>query len=90
MDNKEKKQLRAKAKALEPIVRIGKGGLTDSVTQEIKKQLQRKKLIKIKLLKTVEDRKKLAKELADKTEAELIEVVGFVVVLYKRNIFKTK
>lgn len=88
MDIKQIKEMRAKAKVLEPIVRIGKNGLTDASVLEIKKQLARKKLIKIKLLKTVEDRKLLAKQIAEKTDSELIEAVGFVVVLCKRNIYK--
>ncbi|MFC1728035.1 YhbY family RNA-binding protein [Nanoarchaeota archaeon] len=88
MEIKEKKQLRAKAKVLEPVVRMGKNGLTDAIIKEIKKQLSKRKLIKIKLLKSVENRKELAKQIADKTGGELIESVGFVVVLYKRNIYK--
>lgn len=89
MDNKEIKQMRSKAKLLEPMVRIGKNGLTEASINEIKKQLKKKKLIKIKLLKSIEDRKKLAKEIAEKTDSVLIESVGFVVVVYKRNIYKT-
>ena len=88
MDIKQIKELRAKAKVLEPIVRIGKNGLTDASVLEVKKQLARKKLIKIKLLKSVEDRKLLAKQIAEKTDSEMIEAVGFIVVLYKRNIYK--
>lgn len=88
MDIKQIKELRAKAKILEPIVRIGKNGLSEASVNEIKKQLARKKLIKIKLLKSAEDRKHLAKEIAEKTNSELIEAVGFIVVLFKRNIYK--
>ena len=86
----EIKKLRSKAKNLEPIVRKGKNGLTEQVIKEIQKQLNKKKLIKIKLLKSVENRKELAKEIAEKTNSILIEAVGFVVVLYKRNIYKEK
>ncbi len=84
---KSGKELVAKAKLLEPVLRIGKSGLTENVITEIKKQLQKKKLIKIKFLKPAlvdKDRKELAKEIAEKTEAELIHQVGFVIVLYRR------
>lgn len=78
--------LKDKARNIEPVVRIGKSGLTGSVIEEIEKQLKKRKLIKIKLLKSFaerKDRKELAGEIAEKTEAELVSHVGFTVVLYK-------
>ena len=84
MDIKEIKQLRAKAHGLEPVLQIGKGGITDSVVKEILLQLKKKKLIKIKLLQSAGDRKKLVDEIVSKTKAVLIRSVGRVVVLYKR------
>ena len=55
---KEKIMLRSKAKTLEPVVRIGKSGLTDSMIGEINKNLIKRKLIKIKLLKSPGDKNK--------------------------------
>ncbi|MDP7180497.1 MAG: YhbY family RNA-binding protein [Candidatus Woesearchaeota archaeon] len=82
-----KKDLKEKAKTLEPVIRIGKSGLSDGTIAEIKKQLEKKKLIKIKLLKAAikdKDKKQLANELAEKTDSLLIDRVGFVVVLRKK------
>jgi len=82
-----KKELVARSKLLEPVIRIGKSGLTEGIINEIKEQLKKKKLIKIKLLKAFiedKDKKKTAKEIAAKTDSELIHQVGFVVVLYKK------
>ena len=84
MDIKEIKQLRAKAHGLEPVLQIGKGGITDSVVKEILLQLKKKKLIKIKLLQSAGDRKKLVEEIISKTKAVLVRSVGRVVVLYKK------
>ncbi len=84
----EKKRLREKAKSLEPILRIGKSGLTENLIKEIKRQLKKRELIKIKLLKSAEERenrKKFAEEIAEKTGSELIYQVGFVVVLHKKQ-----
>ena len=84
--SKLKKTLVSKSKTLEPILRVGKNGLTDSVIIEIKKQLHKKKLIKIKFLKAaIGDKKKkeFAKEVAERTNSILIHQVGFVVVLYR-------
>jgi len=80
-------QLRSKAKALEPILRIGKNGLAENVIKEISSLLKEKKLIKIKLLKSSLDnknKKELIKEIAGKTDSELIEAVGNIAVLYRK------
>ena len=82
----ELKELKAKAQQLKPALRIGKSGLTDSVIEEIKAQLKKKKLIKIKLLKSVlaeSDKKNVIDELLEKTNAILVSKVGFVVTLHK-------
>lgn len=84
----DKKEIKEKAKALEPVVRIGKSGLTDSVVGEIKKQIKQKGMIKVKMLKSFvggKDKKESAMEIADKTESNLVQRVGFVVVLAKKN-----
>ena len=82
-----KKEFMEKAKALEPVLRIGKNGLTEGMLKEIKEQLKRKKLIKIKFLKSAmegKDKKKFSGEVAEKTGGEVVYQVGFVVVLWKR------
>ncbi|MBW2963447.1 ribosome assembly RNA-binding protein YhbY [Candidatus Woesearchaeota archaeon] len=84
MNIQDIKALRAKAHSLEPILQIGKGGITASVLKEINFQLKKKKLIKIKLLKAAGDRKKLVEEIVSGTKAVLVRSVGRVVVLYKR------
>jgi len=87
MKSNIKKRLREKAKSIQPILRIGKSGLTENVIKEIKRQLKKRNLIKIKLLKSAaqrDSRKKFAKELAQRTDSELIQQVGFVIVLKKK------
>ena len=69
---------------LEPVVRIGKSGLSESVLGEIKKHLKKKKLIKIKMLQAFvsgKDKKVLAKEIADAVDGIVVHTVGFVVVI---------
>ena len=82
-----KRALREKAKAIDPIVSIGKNGLSESSLKEIAKVLRARKLIKIRLHKAFlekGDRKEAAKSLSNSLNAELIDVIGHVVVLYKR------
>ena len=83
MDIKKIKELRAKSHDLDPILQIGKEKLTEKVIKEILRQLKKKKLIKIKLLKSAGDRKELTEQITTLTKATLIRSVGRVVVLYK-------
>jgi len=90
-----KKELLAQSNSLKPIVHIGKSGLTDSVLDEIKKHLKKRKLIKIKCLSfyldnlgEVSNKEKVrmvAQSLSDKLNAEIIQVVGFTFTLYYGN-----
>ena len=84
MDIKQLKELRVKSHSLESILNIGKSGITDSVVKEILKLLKKRKLIKIKLLKSAGEREELVEELISKTQATLVRSVGRVVVLYKK------
>ena len=82
-------ELRKKAHALQPLVRIGKAGIGQTLFEEIIKQLKAHKLVKIKLLKNFMDdipitKRELGEELAAKTNAVLISVVGNTVVLWRK------
>jgi RNA-binding protein len=84
---KEKIILRSKSRKLSPVLRVGKGGLTENFIKEAKEVIKKQKLIKIKFLKQStdnKDKKKLINELAEKTKSELIESVGNVAVIYKK------
>ena len=87
---KRDKNLRRHAKALGPILAIGKNGLTDGSIALIDRELQQKQLIKIKFLAsalpddaTKADRKKLAGEIATRTRARVVEQVGHMLVLFR-------
>lgn len=82
------KELLEKTNLLKPVLRIGKNGLTENVIKELKNQLKKKKLIKVKLLKSFiegKDKKKIVAEIAAQTNSKLIQQIGFVVVLYKKT-----
>jgi RNA-binding protein len=87
----DKKEIRKKAKNLQPAVRMGKSGLTTGVLEEIKNQLKLHNLIKVKLLKSLVDsidKKAFISEIADSTNSELILSVGNTFVLWNRKNYK--
>jgi len=87
MDTKRILELRGQAARLEATTHVGKNGVTPSLIEEIKRQLKDNKLVKVKLLKSAVEampREEIAGALARQTGAELIEVKGNTVVLFKR------
>lgn len=83
------KHLKEKGKYLQPTIQIGKNKITESIIKEIKLQLKKKKNVKIKLLQSFLEgkdkkyRKEIAQKLAKETNSQLIDQVGFVIVLHK-------
>ncbi len=64
---------------------IGKSGITDPLILELRNQLKRNRLVKVKILKTAVDemdRNDIAKELSMRTGSMLVEVKGNSAVLY--------
>ena len=82
-----RKKIIEKAKSLEPTARIGKSGITDTQIADIKKQLEKRKIIKIRFLQSFiadKDKNKIIEELAEKVNARVVQKIGFVVDLQKR------
>ena len=83
---KQRRYLRGLGTRLDPVVFLGKNAVTDAVLEEIATALAARELIKVRLLDSVEgDRKEVARELADRAGAELVQVLGRTVLLYLRN-----
>lgn len=82
------KQLRAEAHRLKlkPVVMIGQNGLSDNVHMEIDNALSHHELIKIRVPGLESgDKKLMIESIAQKHEASIIQTIGHVAVLYRRN-----
>jgi RNA-binding protein len=85
-------KLKIKSRELEPTVIVGKNGLTEGTIEQIKSVLKKKKLIKIKLLRSFvaeeEDsglsKRQVGEKLAELTNSILVDVVGFTISLAKK------
>lgn len=85
---KIKRQIKQKLGAEKPTVWIGKEGTTVQILSEIAKQLDKREMIKAKILKTAlqdEEVRTIASKVAQQTESQLIEVRGHTFLLYKRK-----
>lgn len=81
----EKKKLKALAHPLNPVIMIGQAGLSDAVIKETNIALDVHELIKVKIRAERDDRREIAQQISAATGAELIQSIGQIVVLYRKN-----
>ncbi len=80
------KSLKTQAHALKPVVWLGQQGLTDAVMAEVEVALSAHELIKIKIPgQDREARKAAVADIAARSKAELIQIVGHVATLYRKR-----
>ncbi|GAF65994.1 ribosome assembly RNA-binding protein YhbY [Alkalihalobacillus trypoxylicola] len=86
LTGKQKRFLRAKAHHLSPIFQVGKGGVNENMIQQIIDVLEVRELIKISVLQNCEyDKSEVAESLSTGAKAELVQIIGSTIVLYKES-----
>ncbi|MCL7746886.1 ribosome assembly RNA-binding protein YhbY [Halalkalibacter alkaliphilus] len=86
LTGKQKRFLRSKAHHLNPIFQVGKGGVNDNMSKQIEDALEARELLKISILQNCEEEKDdVVERLVAQTGAELVQVIGNTIVLYKES-----
>lgn len=86
LTGKQKSFLRSKAHHLTPIFQVGKGGVNENMIKQIAEVLEARELIKVSILQNCdEDRDTVAEQLSRGAKAELVQVIGNTIVLYKES-----
>lgn len=86
LTGKQKRFLRSMASTMEAIVQVGKNGVNDSVLFSLEEALRARELVKVKVLKNaLEEVDEAANALAQATHAELVQILGRNVLLYRPN-----
>jgi len=84
LTGKQRRHLRALGHELAPVAQVGKGGLSTAVIAAVDRALADHELVKIKLLESLDvDRDEAAAQLAAGTQAEIAQVLGRTVLLYR-------
>ena len=84
LSNSERKNLRSQAHPLKPVVMIGQSGLTEAVLAEIDIALNAHVLIKISIRDTEKkERIEQGKKIASQLNADVIDQIGGITVLYR-------
>ncbi len=86
LTSKQRAFLRSKANTEEPILHVGKGGLSDTLLRQAEDALTARELIKGKVLETAPfTSREAAEQVAGAVLAEVVQVIGRTFVLYRRN-----
>ena len=89
--SKQRAYLKSLAQNLDPIFLVGKASLTPEMTEAIRESFNTRELIKIGVLKNcMDDPRELGEIIADRTGAELVQIIGKKIVLYKKDIKNPK
>lgn len=86
LTGKQKRHLRALGHHLDPVVQIGKNGITEALVAQLAEAITRHELIKVKLLPECPiERDQAGEEVANAIGAELAQTLGKTLLLWKRN-----
>lgn len=86
MTSKQRAYLKGLAMNLDPIYQVGKASVTPEFIEGIREALEKRELIKISVLKNcADDPKELAILIAERSGAQVVQVIGKKIVLYKES-----
>ena len=86
MTSKQRAYLRSLAMKIEPILQLGKSGVTPENTASVAEALEARELIKISVLQNcLFDPQDMAQMLAERTQSEVVQVIGKKIVLYREG-----
>lgn len=86
LDSRTIKHLRQIAHHLDPVVSVGDQGISESLIAETERALNDHELIKVKIhSEDRQDRKLMGSRLAEACQADVIQTIGKITVLFRRN-----
>lgn len=87
LTKKQVKEIKAQAQDMKAKILVGKNGIADGTLQSIDEVLAADEIVKIKFLNnSIDVDEKMCQELAEAVDAEFVQKIGRVVVLYRENL----
>jgi RNA-binding protein len=84
LDKETRRALKAEAHPLKPLIQIGRNGLTPAALANIDKALTDHTLIKVKFNDHKQQKKELSQQIADHTEADIVDLIGNTLILHRK------
>ena len=86
MTSKQRAYLRSLANNLTAIFQVGKNGISDNLIKQVDDALEARELIKLNVLETSPDEiTEIANLLAQKTNSDLVQIVGNKITLFRQK-----
>ncbi|AYC31646.1 ribosome assembly RNA-binding protein YhbY [Pseudomonas cavernae] len=86
LTQEQKKQYKSIGHQLKPVLIVADNGLTEGVLGELERALNDHELIKVQLrIAEREDRLAVISELCQASRADLVQVIGKMALLYRKN-----
>ena len=86
LTGKQKSYLKGLSHNMQPIIQIGKNGVNEMLVKTIEDALEARELIKVSVLQNcLEEPKMMAADIADVLEAEVVQVIGRTIIVYKQS-----
>ena len=86
LSSSQRSYLRSQAHHLEPVVLIGKNGMTDGTLEAVNKALNTKEIIKIKFREFKDNKHSISDEIAASTNCHVVGMVGHTVILFRQSL----
>lgn len=87
LSGKQRSFLRAEGNKLDPIIHVGKEGVTTSLIEQVEESLIAHELIKGRVLNnSSKEARQVANLLAEKCNADVVQVIGNVFLIYRYNV----
>ena len=86
LNSKQRAILRAEASRIDAIFQVGKGGVGEAAVKSIGDALEARELVKITVLDNSDvDIRDAAEEIAEKTDSEVVSVIGRKIILFRES-----
>lgn len=86
MTSKQRAYLRGLGVKIEPVVQVGKYGLTPEIVQSVDEALEARELVKVNVLEScMEDLKFISSAISERTKSEIVRVMGRKIVFYRKS-----
>ena len=84
--SKQRAYLRGLANTMQPIFQIGKGGIEEAFLKQLEDALEKRELIKIKVLENSGlDAREASNEICEAIGCEGVQAIGSTIVLFKQS-----
>lgn len=85
LTGKQRRFLRSMGNTLEPIVHVGKGGVSETVMSQLDEALESRELVKVKVLNNcLQEVAEVAEGLEAGTGADIAQIIGHNILFYRR------